>query len=217
MTGEVLPVDSGDEAAARQQLRASHEDRDQVVEQLRVAAGDGRLTADELDHRLEAALTARTYGELAALTADLPGISDQGPAVAVPGPAGVVHIDSGSGSARRTGRWVIPPRLEVHVASGKVVLDFTEAVVAHPAIHIDADVRSGSLVIVTRPGMVVDAADVAVRSGEVKVRSPWGPQAPVTLRIDMTGNVASGNITARPARRSFPQGLRRMRQHLADE
>jgi hypothetical protein len=43
------------------------------------------------------------------------------------------------------------------------------------------------------------AGDVAVRSGEVKVRSPWGQQVPPALRIDLTGSVASGNITARPA------------------
>src|SRR5215472_9944745 len=48
-------------------LRASHDDRDRVVEVLRVAAGDGRITAEELDERVGAALTARTYGELAAL------------------------------------------------------------------------------------------------------------------------------------------------------
>jgi hypothetical protein len=217
MTGEALPLDSDDEAAARKQLRASHEDRDEVVEQLRMAAGDGRLTADELGQRLEVALTARTYGELAALTADLPGIPDQGPAAAVARPVGVERIDGGSGSAKRTGRWVVPQQMEVHVSSGKVVLDFTEAVAAHPAIHIDADVRSGSLVIVTKPGMVVDASDVVVRSGEVKVRSPWGPQAPIRLRIDLSGTVASGNITARPPRRTFGQWMRRMRQHIADE
>lgn len=37
-------------------LRASHEDRDRVVDALRVAGGDGRLTAGELDARLERAL-----------------------------------------------------------------------------------------------------------------------------------------------------------------
>ena len=182
-----------------------------------MAAGDGRLTADELGQRLEVAAAARTYGELAALTADLPGASDQGPAAIVPKPAAAVRIDSGSGSAKRTGRWVVPQQMEVRVASGKVVLDFTEAMVAYPRIQIDVDVRSGSLVIVTKPGAVVDAADVAVRSGEVKVRSPWGAQVPATLRIDLTGKVASSNITARPPRRTFPQWLRRMRQHLADE
>ena len=51
---------------------------------LRVAAGDGRLTAEELDGRLEAALTARACGELAALTTDLPAIPDSAPGAPVP-------------------------------------------------------------------------------------------------------------------------------------
>ena len=50
-------------------LRASHADRDRVVDALRVAGGDGRLSAEELDTRLESALSARTLGELAELTA----------------------------------------------------------------------------------------------------------------------------------------------------
>jgi Domain of unknown function (DUF1707) len=57
----------------RDLLRASHEDRDRVVDTLRAAGGDGRLTAaEELDARVERALSARTQGELAALVADLP-------------------------------------------------------------------------------------------------------------------------------------------------
>jgi len=54
-------------------LRASAADRELAVDILRVAAGEGRLTLAELDERLEAALSARTIGELATLTADLPG------------------------------------------------------------------------------------------------------------------------------------------------
>src|SRR5690242_6202607 len=56
-------------------MRASHDDRDRVVDALRVAGvagGDGRLSAGELDTRLERALSARTLGGLAGLTADLP-------------------------------------------------------------------------------------------------------------------------------------------------
>jgi hypothetical protein len=55
------------------QLRASDADRERAVDILRIAAGDGRLTLAELEDRLETALTARTMGELAALTGDLPG------------------------------------------------------------------------------------------------------------------------------------------------
>ena len=52
--------------------RASDTDRDIAADILCAAVGDGRLTLDELDERLGAALSARTIAELAALIADLP-------------------------------------------------------------------------------------------------------------------------------------------------
>jgi hypothetical protein len=204
MTGETSPArregDTG--AMARGQLRASHEDRDRVVELLRVAAGDGRLTADELDERLEAALTARTVGELAALTTDLPA-AGLAAAVAASEPKDVVRIQCSSGSARRNGSWVVPRRMEVRVSSGSVRLDFTEAVITAPVLQIDADVQSGSLTLVTKPGIVVDTDDVAVRSGTAKVRAPWGTDVPTLLRIEVSGRVGSGSIVARLPRRTF--------------
>lgn len=56
----------------RASLRASDEDRENVAEQLRHAAGEGRLRPHELEQRIAAALSASTYGELDALVADLP-------------------------------------------------------------------------------------------------------------------------------------------------
>ena len=53
-------------------LRASHEERERVVDQLRIHAGEGRLELDELEERIDAALKARTRGELVALMRDLP-------------------------------------------------------------------------------------------------------------------------------------------------
>jgi hypothetical protein len=192
------------------QLRASHQDRDRVVEVLRVAAGDGRLTPEELDERLEAALTARTYAELAVLTADLPGLGQLAPAAVMAAePKDSVLIDCTSGSARRDGRWVVPHRIEVRVTSGEVRLDFTEAVITQPSLQIDAEVRSGRLKLVTKPGIVVDTDDVAVRSGQVTVRAPWSDDVPVTLRIAVSGKVGSGHLTARPPKRTFWQWLTR--------
>jgi hypothetical protein len=217
MTGEIAPAGDGREPAAGRELRASYEDRDRVAEELRVAAGDGRLTADELDQRLEVALTARTYGELAALTADLPGVAKVEPAVPVVRPRQAARIDVGSASLKREGQWDVPQQLEVRVGSGKVVLDFTQVTVPHSHVEIDAEVRSGSLLIVTRPGVEVDTTDVSIRSGEVKVRSPWGSQVPATLLIRVTGQVSSGSIAARPPRRTFGEWLRRVRYHLADQ
>ena len=56
----------------RSTLRASDADREDVAERLRHAAAEGRLSAEELEQRLEAAFTARTYGELNAVVSDLP-------------------------------------------------------------------------------------------------------------------------------------------------
>jgi hypothetical protein len=64
------------------QLRVSDRDRDGVVEELRAHAADGRLTVDELEDRVQRALRARTAGELAVLTRDLP----QRPAPRPPAP-----------------------------------------------------------------------------------------------------------------------------------
>jgi hypothetical protein len=191
-------------------MRASHEDRDRVVEQLRVAAGDGRLSSEELDERLERALSARTYADLVPLTADLPAGPDAArPPASRPAPKDLMKIQCGSGHARRDGQWVVPRRLEVGVTSGHVLLDFTRAVISGPVLEIDARVRSGHLQIRTRPGIAVDTDDVSVRSGHVTVRSPWSDSIPVELRIVVSGSVTSGHITARPPRRSFWQWLRR--------
>src|SRR5947209_17676811 len=53
-------------------LRASDQDREHVAERLRQAAAEGRLLAEEFEHRLARALRARTYAELDPLVADLP-------------------------------------------------------------------------------------------------------------------------------------------------
>lgn len=207
MAGEVTPRGSGDEQLPAREFRASYEDRDRVVETLRLAAGDGRLSADELDQRIEMALTARTYGELAALTKDLP--DPAGPA-AVAEPKDMIRIESGSSRTRRDGRWVVPKRMEIKVGSGTVKLDFTEAVIAQATLRIDVEVNSGVLLLITKPGIVVDADDVSVRSGSVKVESPG--QAPTLLRIQVAGKVNSGRVKARPPRpprRTFWQWLLR--------
>jgi hypothetical protein len=54
-------------------MRASDAERESVVARLRQASAEGRLLTDELEERLEAAFSARTYGQLNAVLADLPG------------------------------------------------------------------------------------------------------------------------------------------------
>jgi hypothetical protein len=65
-------IEDTSDMTRRAALRASDADREQVVERLRHAGAEGRLLADELEDRLGAALSARTYGELDAVVSDLP-------------------------------------------------------------------------------------------------------------------------------------------------
>src|SRR5215475_1278333 len=76
----------GDEVAAnRGHLRASHADRDQVVGTLKTAFVQGMLDQAEFGLRVGQALAARTYADLAALTADLPaGLAAAKPAQPAP-------------------------------------------------------------------------------------------------------------------------------------
>jgi hypothetical protein len=194
---------------ARSELRASHDDRDRVVELLRVSAGDGRLTAEELDERLEQAMTARTYGELARLVADLPAVGSALSPAAELRAKDVVRIDTRSGHVKRADRWVVPQRMEVKVTSGHVLLDFTQAVITHPTLKLNVDVRSGHIRLLIRPGIAVDADEVAIRSGGVRVKTPWGSETPVQLHVEVTGKVGSGHLVARPRYRNLWQWLTR--------
>jgi hypothetical protein len=182
--------------ASWSEMRASDADRDRVMEVLRTAAGDGRLTPDELDERLEAALSSRTLGELAVLTADLvAGPSMPGEATAQA--EDVIRIDQRGGSVRRTGRWVVPQRLELRSSWCDVWLDFTDAVVAHDRLRIDLNMRGGSLVLLAGPGLVVDADSLMVRYADIKIRPGAEPGAPVVLRVQLVGRVRYGWIEQR--------------------
>jgi hypothetical protein len=90
------------------------------LDALRAAAG--RLTAEELDTRLESALSARTLGELAELTADLP---------IAPAATGkdVLVVGQHGGRYVREGRWPVPARIELRTQECRVTLDFTRAVI----------------------------------------------------------------------------------------
>jgi hypothetical protein len=64
------------------EMRASDADRDAAVSDLAGHFQAGRITAAELDERTGRALTARTWGELTELAADLPALRPAAPATA---------------------------------------------------------------------------------------------------------------------------------------
>jgi hypothetical protein len=76
----------------RGRIRASDADRDQVAGLLGTAYGEGRLSREEYDARLESTFSARTYGDLDELVTDLPvPQAPQLPQVAQPNQADKVN------------------------------------------------------------------------------------------------------------------------------
>ena len=77
-------------AVARSRLRASHADREHVIDMLKAAFVQGRITKDEFGERVGQAFASRTYAELAAVTTDIP--------------AGQIAVQPPSNPAREQGR-----------------------------------------------------------------------------------------------------------------
>ncbi len=104
----------------RPEVRAADADRERVAELLRRAHDEGRLDLDEFDERVTAAWAARTYGDLDALTVDLPppALAAAPPAVPEPPPdrpavaawagASVLNLVIWGVLAVSTAQWIYP-------------------------------------------------------------------------------------------------------------
>src|SRR3954454_21682540 len=95
------------------ELRASDAERERTADQLRHAAGEGRLTVEELDERLNAAYAARTRGELERLVGGLAvpvTTGDSGLTVQRDGDEGTKHLISVMGGVDRKGWWRVGRR-----------------------------------------------------------------------------------------------------------
>ena len=101
-------------------LRVGHADRDRVVVSLQDAFVAGMLTRDELDVRVGRALAARTRGDLAALTSDLP-----------PVPAGMGRPAASAGAAAQAGHGRPLVRASAQAASCLVLTFCMVAIAGH--------------------------------------------------------------------------------------
>ncbi len=161
-----------DESTPRpHELRASDDDRERFVQVLQDAHADGRLMLDELEERLGVVYSARTLGELAAVTADL-----------LPAEQQPLNLDGRPVSAffkqeQRGGRWVVPAELAVTAMFGTTKLDLREAILQNRRIVINATLVFGGLEIHVPEGLEV----IRVAKGRTVrlTKQPTEPEAPV--------------------------------------
>lgn len=186
------------DAPGAAELRASDADRERVIKVLADAVTDGRLTPPEHEERVERAYTARTLGELAALTTDL-----------LPPESQPFNMDGRPVTAffrteSRAGRWVVPSQVPVTSLGGRVTMDLCEALLQSRRVVVQLAVMAGTVTLIVPEGVrIVTAPSARVGSLRNEVRLPpgaagYGPDAPV---IELAGFVFGGKVIARSPRR----------------
>lgn len=128
----------------RPDLRAADADRDAAAAQLGGAVAVGRLTSTEYAERLDAVYAARTLGELAPLTRDLP---DSDTAEAGAEPAGRTEVAARFSKVIRSGRWVAGRHTRLTVRFGALIINLADAVLPGREVTVEINAFCGKLII----------------------------------------------------------------------
>lgn len=208
-----------DHAPDAQSLRVSDAEREHIIGLLQRATGAGMLDLDEFTRRVDAALAARTRGELNVVVLDLPGMThpEQPTGAATPrtpartpqsttttvDSAGTTELRSVLGSVTRRGEWDVPARMVIRAKVGSTDLDFTAARIPHDVVEIELDVVAGSVEMRMPHGARVEHQEVqsVLSSIEDKRRNTSDGAAGPTFRI--TGSVRAGSVEIRSPKRRW--------------
>lgn len=205
--------------SANDKVRVSNIQRENAVMALRNAAGEGRLSFDELNERVPAALTVITRGDLMRLLDDLVPASEMDDVIADPrvlgeGPgfqwSNPLFLEMKSfDSVGRLGAWDVPPFIEIINTGGSVYLNFIEARPLADLIDIAlvSNAWMGSFTFVVPEGWGVDTSGITASgaspgvSSRVRTRpSPGNPR--IMIRGLVTGQVTVRHPSGRDTRRA---------------
>jgi hypothetical protein len=202
-------------------LRASDADRERVANVLREAAGDGRLTMEELDERLEAVYAAKTYAELEPITHDLPGAGHPGAPAPSPAAArdpdrfGAEPTSHGAvailGGFTRRGDWVVPKEFTAFMVMGGGEIDMREARFAEREVSIHIVAIMGGCEIIVPEDATVRVTGVGIMGAfdhtGSGTGSPGGPVITVNGVAFMGGVDVKRRPTLDPDRTTLQQRL----------
>jgi hypothetical protein len=180
------------------ELRASDADREQTAERLRRAAGEGRLTVEELEERLHAVYEARTHAELAPLVADVPEDPSAAHASRVPvrrGEGGSRWVISVLGGSDRTGHWRLARRCSVINVMGGSDIDLNDVELADDHVELFVFSLMGGAEVHVPDGLNVEVSELALLGGnavELGLARP-DPGGPV-LRIRMLSIMGGSDV-----------------------
>jgi hypothetical protein len=206
------------------ELRASDADREEHAEVLRRAAGEGRLTMDELDERLSTVYESRTHRELQRLIVDVvpAGHPHAASLPATSGGRTRMPVRKGAGGAEwlvaimsgreRKGRWRVGSSLKVINFMGGSDLDFNDAELADDVVELTVVAFMGGADIRVPEGLNVELSEFAFMGGNGadlgnEQPDPGGP----TMRIRLISIM--GGIDIKRGRK-LTRAERRAKKHL---
>jgi hypothetical protein len=168
--------------------RAADTDRDAVAERLRVAAREGRIELWELDERLGQAYGAKTYGELAALLADLP-VQPPFPAFPDVGPEpDALVLRTTTPNIRQEGRWVVPRLITA------------ESTCAYREVTVEVVTRTGWIQLILPDGWAARVGPLSTYTGHISNKATEIPD-PGAPTVVVTGHPLFGYIKIRQRHR----------------
>ena len=205
-------------------LRVSDAERDVTLRTLGDHAAVGRLTLDELEERSGQALAAKTRGELAALTSDLPaGASPQGPQGAQgaqargTGPKRPVRwmVSIMSGSHRR-GRFRAVGNINAVAIMGGDEIDLRDAEIEGGELTLNLFALMGGANIYVPDSVDLDVGGFSLMGGHEEVGRELSPRPGAPLIRIRVYNLMSGATIYRLPPQARGQSLKQAR-HLAKQ
>ncbi len=204
-------------------LRVSDAERDVTLRTLGDHAAVGRLTLDELEERSGQALAAKTRGELAALTSDLPaGASPQGPQGAQGAQGGprpkrpvrwMVSIMSGS---HRRGRFRAVGNINAVAIMGGDEIDLRDAEIEGGELTLNLFALMGGANIYVPDSVDLEVGGFSLMGGHEEVGRELSPRPGAPLIRIRVYNLMSGATIYRLPPQARGQSLKQAR-HLAKQ
>ncbi|REE98728.1 uncharacterized protein DUF1707 [Thermomonospora umbrina] len=161
-----------------------------AVKRLQEAYAKEHISHEELDERLQQALTAKTHSDLVRALTSLPGeVPDTRSTIAAV-----------SGRIRRRGAWRVPRSLKVESAFGRMNLNLSRAVIEHSQVDIELHLGTGKGKITVPRNAIVDLDGLHTGWKGSHYKAPQRPRADgPTIRI--SGTMGFGRLKIRHARR----------------
>jgi Domain of unknown function (DUF1707)/Cell wall-active antibiotics response 4TMS YvqF len=176
-------------------VRASDSEREAIVERLRAASAEGRLSLEELVGRTEAAYSAKTRGELAKVTVDLPE-QEQGSPPATRQPAHSQRMVSVFADVSRRGWWRAEGTVSPMTVFGDVELDLRQAAVPTGQVQISAVAPFGDIEVIVPDGVIVELSGFSLFGRKkVDVRRSSSVHAAPVVRVQ--GFTVFGSVLVR--------------------